>query len=112
MQAPVLDRRLILEDAVRVADGSGGYTDTWSPLGELWALVTPRSGNERGIEGATLSGQAYRVTVRAAAYGAPSRPRPDQRFRDGTRIYKILSVADNDDKGRYLTCAVIEEVAS
>lgn len=112
MRTPVLDRRLTLEDVSRVADGAGGFTETWLPLGELWARITPRSGNERGIEGATVSGQGYRITVRAAAHGAPSRPRPDQRFRDGVRIFRILSVADNDDGGRYLTCAVIEEVAA
>lgn len=112
MDTPVLDRRLTLEEVNHVPDGAGGFTNTWLPVGELWARVTPRSGNERGIEGATLSGQAYRVTVRAAPQDAPSRPRPDQRFREGTRLFRILSVADTDNHGRYLVCAVVEEVVA
>ncbi len=50
--------------------------------------------------------------MRAAPIGAPSRPRPDQRFREGARIFRIHSVTERDDQGRYLTCFATEEVAA
>jgi hypothetical protein len=39
------------------------------------------------------------------------RPRPDQRLREGARIFTILAVGDSDPTGRYLTCFTQEEVA-
>lgn len=112
MRTPVLDRRLTLEAAELLSDGLGGFVENWVSLGTLWARIAPRSGREIGVGGATLSQVPYRITVRAAPYGAASRPRPDQRFREGSRIFRIVSVADNVDNGRYLTCLVEEETLS
>ncbi|MEM9754998.1 MAG: head-tail adaptor protein, partial [Pseudomonadota bacterium] len=42
--SPRLDRLLTLEDPMRVADGAGGFTESWISLGRLWARITPRSG--------------------------------------------------------------------
>lgn len=112
MRAPFLDRRLVLEEALNLPDGAGGFHQTWVPLGTLWARIRPATGNERGAETATLSTAPYRIIVRAAPVGAASRPRPEQRFREGPRLFRILAVSDNDDGGRTLTCYAQEEVAS
>lgn len=107
----VLNRPLVLEEAQRSPDGAGGYSESWTPLGTLWAQVEARSGRELQSGGASLSRTGYRIIVRAAPDGAPSRPRPDQRFRDGARIFRILSVAEHDRRAQYLTCISQEEVA-
>lgn len=106
-----LTRRLVLEEAVRVADQAGGYTEDWLPVGTLWAEIRAGSGRERAGGGMALSVVPYRIIVRHAPSGAPSRPRPDQRFRDGTRIFRILAVAEDDRDPRYLTCHATEEVS-
>ena len=46
MTAPRLNRILVLEAPERVADGAGGYDETWVAQGELWAVVRLRSGSE------------------------------------------------------------------
>jgi head-tail adaptor len=51
----------------------------------------------------------YRITVRAAPQGAPSRPKPSQRFRDGARIFSIDAVTESDPGGRFLVCFATEE---
>ena len=107
-----LTRRLTLEEAQSTPDGSGGFAQSWIALGVRWADMRHGSGRERAAEFATVSSVPYRITVRAAPFGAPSRPKPDQRFREGTRLFRILAVADNDDQGRYLTCFAQEEVAA
>lgn len=112
MSAPRLSRRLTLEEAQRVPDGSGGFGLTWVAKGVLWAEVRAGAGRERAGESVTLSAVGYRITVRGAPEGAPSRPRPEQRFRDGGRIYRILSVAEADGLGLYLTCQANEETLS
>lgn len=106
-----LDRRLVLEAPSRSADGAGGYDETWVEQGVLWADLQARTGREADGEAASLSRTGYRITVRAAPFGAPSRPVAGQRFRDGARIFTITSVAEQDSRGRFLTCFAEEEVA-
>lgn len=112
MGDPTLNRRLVLEEAQRSPDGAGGYDEAWMALGVLWAQVDAGSGRELRGGGISLSRTRYRITVRAAPYGAPSRPRPEHRFRDGARVWRILSVAESDARARFLTCIAEEEVAA
>lgn len=107
-----LNRRLVLETPQRGPDGAGGYAETWAEVGIVWADVTARSGREVSGDAVLVSSTAYRITVRAAPYGAPSRPRPEQRFRDGTRIFRIEAVTERDPTGRFLTCFAQEEVGA
>ena len=112
MKDVILNRKLVLERPEHVADGAGGFAETWVEAGTLWAEVAARTGREAVSGGVVVSNTAYRITVRAAPYGAPSRPAPEQRFRDGTRLFRIESVAERDPTGRYLTCFCEEEVAT
>lgn len=111
MSTPQLNRSFVLEAPLKVADGAGGYNRDWEPLGVLWAEVKAGSGREKAETAATLSRVPYRITVRAAPYGAPSRPVAGQRLRDGSRIFKIFAVAEWGVKAAYLTCHTEEELA-
>ena len=111
MPAPRLNRKLVLENPERVSDGAGGYSETWVPLGIIWAEVVTRTGRETGLSGEAVSAVNYRITLRSAPYGAPDRPKPQQRFREGARVFVIQAVAEDDVDGRYLTCFATEEVA-
>lgn len=106
-----LSRKLALEDAVRVADGAGGFSENWVVLGTLWAEVEAGAGRERFGAGVTKSTVPYKITVRAAPVGAASRPKPEQRFREGARVFRIIAVADHDHTAAYLTCFATEELA-
>jgi head-tail adaptor len=104
-----LSRRLTLEEAVTVPDTAGGFTTTWSDLGRLWAEITPGTGSDPAGEELSLSRVTLRIVCRAAPVGSPSRPRPEQRFREGARLYRILAVTEQDRDGRFLVCFAIEE---
>lgn len=108
--APYLTRPLVLEGRVQTPDGAGGFTLAWQALGTLWAEVTPGAGREVTGQEVTLSAVPYRITVRAAPQGAPSRPVPGQRFREGARVFAIVAVTEAGGAGRYLTCFAREEV--
>lgn len=112
MSLPLLNRKLVLEEAQLSADGSGGYSETWVSLGTLWAEIKAGTGREKAGEALTVSSVPYRITVRAAPAGAASRPKPEQRFREGPRLYRILAVSESDPQSHYLTCFAREEVAS
>jgi SPP1 family predicted phage head-tail adaptor len=112
MKLPILNRKLTLENPVRTPDGAGGFVQTWEAMGEVWAEITPGSGRERAAGFATVSSIAFRITVRAAPDGAPSRPKPDQRFKSGSRQFRILAVTEADAGAHYLTCFSQEEVSA
>lgn len=106
-----LTRALELEEAQRSPDGAGGFETNWVLLGRLWADIQLRSGRETEGQTVNLSSTRYRIVVRAAAHGAPSRPVAGQRFRSGERIFRINAVAETDASGAFLACYCDEEVA-
>ena len=110
MSAPVLNRRLTLEAPERQPDGAGGFTETWVPRGRIWAEVLPR-GAGREVD-AAASRLFLKITLRAAPQGAPSRPTPAMRFREGGRLYRIEAVTEADATGRYLICFAAEETGA
>lgn len=105
-----LNRRLVLERSVQVSDGAGGFSESWAVLGVVWAEVVAGPGRDVAGEEVTVSSVPYRITVRGAPVGAPSRPKAEQRLRDGTRLFRIIAVTERDASGAYLTCFAREEV--
>ncbi len=102
MSAPKLSRALVLEELVRVADAMGGFTESWVAKGTLWASMDALGAAERMVGARMLPVSKYRIITRAAPFGADSRPRPDQRFREGSRSFNILAVGEYDEAGLYL----------
>lgn len=109
MSAPELNRALVLEEKQRLADGAGGFSETWVLRGVLWGAVRPLSAGEGTLEEIVSARQLFRILVRGRAQGAPSRPIPGQRFRDGTRRFEILAVSEEPPEGRYLRITAREE---
>ncbi len=105
----MLNRPLQLEDPVEVPDGSGGISVSWVPLGTIWGEVKPSSGREVDGEEVRFASIGFRITVRGAAAGSLQRPKPEQRFRDGSRVFVILAVTERDLSGAFLTCFAKEE---
>lgn len=110
MGTVVLKRALVLETPTQTPDGAGGLLQNWRALGTLWAEIVAGPGREQMRKGTNLSSSRVRITVRAAPVGSDMRPRPDQRFREGSRLFRITAVTERDINARYLTCHAIEEV--
>jgi head-tail adaptor len=112
VRAPRLTTRLILEEQVAAPDGAGGEADIWVAIGEHHAVLLARNASEGEAGARRFGAVSYRATIRYAHHGAIVRPRPDQRFRDGARIFNILGVADVDDRRQWLTCWLEEGAPS
>ena len=98
-----LRRRLVLETAVRVADGFGGFTLSWTPVADVWAEVTAQSGAET-LEGDRLNAvRRSTVTVRHLGELMPA-----MRFTGLGRVYEIVSVRDPEGRDRMLVCDCLE----
>lgn len=102
MKRPKLNRRLVLEELVRVSDGMGGFVESWVAKGSIWANVDALGASEKLVGARDLPVLKLKIVVRAAPFGADSRPRPDQRFKDGARVMAILAVGELGDNGQYL----------
>lgn len=107
-----LNRCLSLEAPERVADGAGGFVETWRELGTLWAEIKPRSGRITKGETDALSVASFRITVRAAPVGHAARPKPGQRFRMKDRGFRVEAVTEVEPRGLYLQCQCEEEQAT
>ena len=112
MKLPNLNRRLTLEAPQDVPDGAGGFDRIWMPMGEHWAEVTFASGRETSNGPTAVAQNALRIVVRASPVGTAARPLPSQRFREGTRVYRIETVAEADQAGRFLMCRAQEELVA
>lgn len=109
MSAPRLNRKLVLEAPQNVADGAGGFSLAWAVLGTIWGEVLPGSGREMAGVEVLRASVPYKITVRGAAVGNLRRPKPEQRLRDGARVFTILAVTEHDQDAQYLTCFAREE---
>lgn len=109
MKSPRLDRQMVLETPTQVSDGAGGLTVVWATEGTVWAELTAGAGREAAGVEVRRAEVPWRITVRGAAFGTDARPRPEQRLRDGARVFTILAVSERDPAGRYLTCFAREE---
>ena len=101
-----LRRRLALEAASDVADGSGGMVRTWASLAEVFAAVTPRRRREDVVNGRAVGLVTHAITIRWRGDVTG-----DMRFVDGGTVYRVLSVEDADPKRRFLECWCEEEQA-
>jgi SPP1 family predicted phage head-tail adaptor len=94
-----LRHRLTLEQLSRVADEGGGFTESWVTVATLSADLRPISGDER-FEADRLAGSiTHEVVLRYRAGVVPA-----MRFRNGARIFEILSVIDVEERRRWLIC--------
>jgi SPP1 family predicted phage head-tail adaptor len=100
-----LNRRLTLEAPVVSADGAGGVVREFETVGTLWAEVTPVSA-ARAIEAERAGARiTHRIGIRFAD-DITTR----HRFRDGERVFRIVSLRDRDGRKRFLAIEAEEIV--
>lgn len=96
-EAGKLRHRVTIEAVVRVPDGGGGAAETWVPVGEAWAEITPATGSER-LEADRIAGRVTHVVhLRAGVNVAPA-----MRLVLGVRIFEVRAAIDLNERGRWL----------
>lgn len=103
-------RPMVLEEASQAADGAGGQVINWVALGTLWCELRAGAASELRGEIVPEGRMRFRIFLRATPQGSPQRPRPDQRLREGGRVFRILAVSEADAAGAWLVCHASEEV--
>ena len=64
MRAGLLRHRLIVERPDAARDATGGETNTWVRVAEVWASIQPVGGREAAATGQVLAEVDTRVTIR------------------------------------------------
>jgi SPP1 family predicted phage head-tail adaptor len=94
-----LHHRLALEQLERVDDGGGGFTENWAAVATLWCDLRPLTGSET-VEADRLAGTvSHEISLRYRLGILPA-----MRFRDGARVFHIVSVINVDERNRWLKC--------
>ena len=100
-----LRHRLMLETPVRAGDGGGGAVVTWSPIAEVWAQITPMTGKETVVAEAIAGRVSHEIVIRYRVGVVPA-----MRLRWGGRIFEILAVLVEEERGRVIRCHCREEL--
>ena len=101
-----LRHRLSLQREARTADGGGGFARTWSTYATVWGEVRPLSGTERLRAERLENPVTYRVRIR-------HRDDVDaaDRILSGVRAFRIVSLRNPDERGRFIESQAIEGTA-
>lgn len=97
MEAGTLNKRIKIQAATKVADGMGGFTETFSTIATVFAAIWPLSATEtvQSMQtGATIS---HRIRIRYRSV-----LRPSWRLKFGEKFYNIVSIINPNMKNEYL----------
>jgi SPP1 family predicted phage head-tail adaptor len=95
-----LNHKVTLEEELRVADGFGGITASWTEVARLWASIEATAGREALPDAERRS----RLTIRWRGGVMPS-----MRFAFEGRVFNIEAARDPDGRARFLVCDCIEK---
>ncbi len=104
LDAGRLNQQLGLEQRVETPDGSGGTTVSFVEVAKVWALLEPVAAAMRNLAQQSTETVTHRISIRYRDDIASG-----WRFTKGTRTFRIITVHDPDETGRYLVCRTGEE---
>ena len=103
MKAGALRHQVTIQSASTVSDGAGGHTKAWADGATVYAAIAPVTGSEPFLAHQEQSAVSHVVKLRHRTLAASSR------LKFGTRIFKIESVLNPDERSRELM-VLCEEV--
>lgn len=114
MQTGKLRHRIVIESFTAARDDHGGVTTatrTYSTLATVWGRVEPMKGREL-LDGMQMEAQAtHKVTVRQRS-DITAHMQLKHTRNAVTRTFDILSVLDDDERGKTTTMICTEVVPS
>jgi len=88
-----LRRRLVLEAPAENDDGAGGVTRVYTVVTNIWTQVLPVSAHADVSADRLGAALRYRIVIRA---GVEITTR--HRFRNGDRIFRVISTQESPDR--------------
>jgi len=98
-----MNKRVMLQQMARAADGQGGYTETWTDVFRLWAEIVPLKGYERMQAMQLEVPVTHKVNIRYYP-GITAK----QRLVYGCRIFNIKEAIDPNEGRMFLQLTCVE----
>jgi SPP1 family predicted phage head-tail adaptor len=105
MNIGALNKRLILQHSVSVADGMGAFTVTWDDAATVWGSIWPISANEMIQANAQAMIISHRIRIRYH-----STLKASWRIKFENRYFNIISIINPNEANKYLDI-MVKEVA-
>lgn len=105
MNSGELRHRVELQSATPVANGMGGFTDTWATVVTVWGAVWPVSAAEQVKAGAQTMTATHRIRIR---YYEPVRA--SWRVKFGARYFSIGAIVNKDERNYQMDLVCSEVV--
>jgi SPP1 family predicted phage head-tail adaptor len=96
--------RLELQEETETPDGAGGFATAWMARRFVWAEVQPLAATRIERAGNVLAELTHEIRIRRH-----DGVRPGMRFAIAARRFRIETVRDPDETGRFLLCLAKEE---
>ena len=92
-----LNKRITIQYTTKVADGMGGYTETWNDGDTIFAAIWPTSANEliQSMQNDIVITHRIRIRYRSAFS-------PAWRVKFGNRYFAIVSVLNPNERNEWL----------
>lgn len=100
----MLRTELVLQQAVLADDGTGGNTQSWVETAVIFAHVEPLASRNSRRAGREIQETTHRITIRYR-----DGVEPGMRLVRNSRCFRIATVSDPDETGRYLVCRTVED---
>jgi SPP1 family predicted phage head-tail adaptor len=94
-----LRTELRLEQVTQTPDGFGGKTEIWNEIAVVFGRFEPLTVGQMFRADQDIESATHRITIRMRG-GVKSA----MRFKLGARLFRIVTVTDPDETGRYLNC--------
>jgi SPP1 family predicted phage head-tail adaptor len=98
-----LRHEMQLETQIRTADGSGGFTESWQAVATVFAHIEPVSAAQSFIGAQDREAVTHRITMRHR-----TNVKSGMRLAKGGRHFRLVTVRDPDETGRFLLCLTEE----
>lgn len=98
-----MDKRVTVQNAVRVSDGQGGYNETWPDGAAIWAWLEPVKGYEKYMAMQTQTPVTHKIVTRYRADISTA-----SRIRYGTRVFWVQEVIDPGEAKQFLNITAQE----
>jgi SPP1 family predicted phage head-tail adaptor len=101
--AAKLKKRLTIQNIVYVADGQGGFTQTWADSATVWASLDPYKGWERFQANQTATPITHKIEMRYTPLLTTA-----SRLVYGDRVFEVKEALNRNEDNRFLDIRAIE----
>ena len=100
-------RKVTVQAVTRVADGQGGFAESWSDVGTAWCSVEPVKAYEKFQAMQMATPVTHKLVMRYSPLVTAT-----SRLTLGTRVFAVTEVIDRNDDRRYLTVKAVETLVA